>query len=321
MIEIHGCKVTFYPPAGAAYLMGDFTDWDETPLPISAAITLEFPPGAYIEYAFLDAQKRPVADPDQLQRPEHAWYEYHRCVTLPGNMFTAPSRSVKLRGQLIQQTLTSKVFGTQRTCYLYEPCVPPQMTLYVQDGEAYYQRLRFHEVVDALLEQGAILPVRLVMLEPHDRVREYWFNHAYEAFLLDEVMPHIAQRFGVTAQNGLWGASLGGLVSVWLAWQHPHLFSVVGSQSGCFTATPQGNDPHHDPEWLTAQFARTPTLPVRFYLDTGQIEWLLAPNRRFAALLADKKYTHYYAERPSGHTWATWEQGLVPGVRFLIPSE
>jgi enterochelin esterase-like enzyme len=36
-------------------------------------------------------------------------------------------------------------------------------------------------------------------------------------------------------------------------------------------------------------------------MQTGQIEWLLAPNRRFAAVLADKGYCHIYEELPSGH--------------------
>lgn len=90
------------------------------------------------------------------------------------------------------------------------------------------------------------------------------------------------------------------------------------SQSGCFTVDPQGNDYYHDAEWLTAQFACTRRLPVRFYLETGQIEWCVAPNRRFAAMLADKGYQHGYYERPSGHNWATWKQGLAPALRYLF---
>ena len=48
------------------------------------------------------------------------------------------------------------------------------------------------------------------------------------------------------------------------------------------------------------KFAASEPLPVRFYLGTGQIEWLLAPNRRFAAMLVDKGYPHCYKERPGG---------------------
>lgn len=133
--------------------------------------------------------------------------------------------------------------------------------------------------------------------------------------------PPVDHRYGSTPEQGLWGASMGGLVSAWLAWRNPHLFPKVGCQSGCFTAHPEGGNEYHDPEWLTEQFAATPSLPVCFYLQTGQIEWLLAPNRRFAAVLADKGYFSIYEELPSGHNWATWEQGLEPGLIFLFGQE
>ena len=191
--------------------------------------------------------------------------------------------------------------------------------MYVQDGEAFYRKLRIHEVVEVLIERNLIQPVRLVMIEPEDRTHEYRFDERYEAFLLREVMQVIEQEYAVTSEQGLWGASLGGLVSTWLAWKHPHLFSKVASQSGCFTAILGGNDYYHEPEWLTEQMYQSPSRPLRFYQETGQIEWLLAPNRRFAAMLADKGYVYSYSECPSGHNWETWEQGLAPGLMYLFP--
>ncbi|WP_436410721.1 alpha/beta hydrolase-fold protein, partial [Thermus scotoductus] len=52
----------------------------------------------------------------------------------------------------------------------------------------------------------------------------------------------------------------------------------------------------------------------RIYLEVGLLEWLLAPVRRVAALLADRKVPHAYRERPSGHNWVTWKQALAPGL-------
>ena len=46
MVEIEGRFVTFTPPTDAAYLMGDFTDWDDESLPIAGPVTIEFPPEA-----------------------------------------------------------------------------------------------------------------------------------------------------------------------------------------------------------------------------------------------------------------------------------
>jgi enterochelin esterase family protein len=318
MLQIQDRYVTFIPPQGAAYLIGDFTDWDEDPVPITGPLTLEFPQGAYVEYAFMDVHKQPMADPENAETPKNPWYDYHRSFTLPHNHFRTPPRPKYFRGLVSEHTIESRSLESQRTYYVYEPATTPVATVYVQDGEAYYCKLRFHEVAEALIEQGTIQAIRLVMVEPQDRTAEYWFNERYEAFLISELVPQIEHDYTLTPERGLWGASLGGLMSAWLAWRNPQLFTKVASQSGCFTAAPQEGDYYHDPEWLTEQFAATPLRPLRFYVETGQIEWLLAPNRRFAAMLADKGYPHCYQERPSGHNWATWEQGLEPGLKYLF---
>ena len=319
MIEIRNqCTVTFTPPQGASYLIGDFSNWKQAPLPIDKALTLEFPEGAYVEYAFLDKHGKPLADPDNPRIPAYPWHSYDRYVTLPHNTFVPPPRSQPLRGKLATHMTSSQIFQSQRTWFVYEPPVFPSTTLYVQDGVGFCQGLKFHEVADALLAQERIEPTRLVMVEPQDRHSEYWFSQQYETFLLTEVLPQVDRLYGKTKERATWGASLGSLTANWLAWKHPDIFSKVGSQSGCFKAHPDGGNEYVDTEWFTEQFAQTDRLPLRFYLQTGQIEWLLAANRRFVAVLADKKYQHKYEELPSGHCWATWEQGLVPGLEFLF---
>ena len=92
MIEVQDRFVTFIPPQDAKYLMGDFTDWDEKPLAISQPIVLEFPPGAYVEYAFLDFNQQPLTDLANPERPKNPWYDYHRAITLPNNRFQTPLR-------------------------------------------------------------------------------------------------------------------------------------------------------------------------------------------------------------------------------------
>jgi len=319
MIDIRNKHmITFVPPQGAAYIIGDFTNWKQAPMPITGPLTLDFPNGAYIEYAFLDSNQRPLTDPDNSCTPEYPWHAYDRYVTLPHNTFTRPPRSYPLRGKLTTHTIFSPALQSQRTYFVYEPSIFPTTTLYVQDGAGYCHGLKFHEIVDALLTQERIEPIRLVMIEPEDRHSEYWFCEKFEAFLLTEVLSEVDHLYGETRARALWGASLGGLTSIWLAWKHPEIFTKVSSQSGCFKAHPEGGDEYADPEWFTEQFARTKHLPVRCYLQTGQIEWLLGANRRFAAVLADKNYSHKYDELPSGHGWATWEQGLVPGLEFLF---
>ncbi len=313
-----GRYVTFVPPEGAAYLIGDFTDWNKRPIPLSGPVTLEFPEGAYVEYAFMDAHRKPFPDPDNPNEAQNPWWSYPRAVTLPGHAFTEPPRPTLRRGKVHRYKLASKAFGTDRRYYVYEPPEPPEVTLFVQDGVAYYRTARLHEVAEALLERGEARPARIVFVEPKDRSKEYWFNPTYEAFLLEEVLPEVERQYGPTPERGLWGASLGALVSAWLAFRNPEVFQLVGMQSAALKADPHGGDSYNDPEWLTQQYARSERLPLRFYVETGVIEWLLGANRRFAGMLFDKGYPHAYHERPSGHNWVTWKQGLEPGIRYLL---
>ncbi|GEM88036.1 alpha/beta hydrolase [Meiothermus granaticius] len=317
MVEVHPRSVTFTPPPNARYLVGDFTDWSRRPIPIEAPLTLEFPPAAYLEYAFLDQNRRPFPDPDNPHLAQNPWWTYPRAIEMPGFHYDPPPLP-PTPVEVQRHRLESKAFGKTRRYYVYQPSRPAQTTLYIHDGVAYFRTAKFAEIAEALSQRNELRPVRMVFVEPDNRREEYWFSLRYEAYLLDEVLPEVERNYGPTPERGLWGASLGGLVSLWMAWRHPSLFQAVGTQSACLTASPTGGDSFQDPEWLTEQYAASARLPLRLYCETGQIEWLLAPNRRFAAVLADKGYPHAYTERPSGHNWMTWRQGLVPGLRFLF---
>src|SRR5947209_5709952 len=118
MIHIQGRFVTLIPPVGAAYVIGDFTDWDERPLPITGPMTLEFPPGAYVEYAFMDTHKQPMTDPSNPHVPRNPWYDYHRSITLPHNSFKMPPRPQTFRESVSAHAITSRIFKRQRTYYV-----------------------------------------------------------------------------------------------------------------------------------------------------------------------------------------------------------
>jgi hypothetical protein len=63
VVEIGKRRVTFYPPPQAKALIGDFTDWERNPIPLKGPLTLEFPEGAYVEYAYLDEEGKPFPTP------------------------------------------------------------------------------------------------------------------------------------------------------------------------------------------------------------------------------------------------------------------
>jgi enterochelin esterase family protein len=164
---------------------------------------------------------------------------------------------------------------------------------------------------------GSILPLRIVFSEPRQREREYRFDPDLERLVLNGVPASLAGLGGPVC-SAVWGASLGGLAALWLALEHPDVFTAVAAQSPALLAEPGGSDAHADPEWLLVRYHQATRLPERLSIQAGLLEWLLPPVRRFAAVLAEQGTAHEYREYPSGHNWHTWRLGIEAGLIDLF---
>ncbi len=333
-VSVTGTRVTFTPPPGAAALIGDFTDWDKQP-PIEVVgtqpVTLTLPRGAWAEYAWLGTDGQPFADPDNPQKSLNPWWTYPRAAEV-GHYLQHPlwaGEAPRERGTAHRLSWDGAVFAGKRRGYVYTPphYDPALMypVYYVQDGVAFYRTGKLGELLDRALAQGLITPAVLVFVEPLDRNDEYYLSDRYFDFLVSEVLPQVETGFSVrrdAAGRGLWGASLGGLISLYTAWQHPDWFGKVISHSGALIASPEGRrgqriDTTQAGEWLLEQLRLKPPHHLQLSLNSGTLEWLLAPNRRMAALLQDLGVRHQYREYPSGHNWVTWRQALPEALLFM----
>jgi enterochelin esterase-like enzyme len=348
--QITRTTLDFIAPAGAVSLMGDFTDWDRFPAlpvdPTTQRVSLEVPRNSWVEFAWLDAQGKPFADPEAA-KTQNPWYAWARGVEV-GTYARHPMLEGRLEGKSkLENTLEHQqgphqtgtvhrhswqgtVFAGTRRAYIYTPPhYDPQNqypVYYVQDGVAFYRTGRLGEVLDHLLERGHIAPAVLVFLEPNDRNLEYYLNPLYPVFLETEVLPYIEAHFAVrrdAAGRGLWGASLGGLISLYTALERPELYSRVISHSGAFIAqhgavTPQGkHDTTHAPESLLERITAHPPQHLQIALDCGTLEWLCGPNRRMAAALHDHKIPHQYLEYANGHNWVGWRNALPEALLYM----
>jgi enterochelin esterase-like enzyme len=331
-VSVQGQQVIFSPPAGAVALLGDFTDWMKKPaLPVveGQSITLTLPRGAWVEYAWLDAAGQPFADPDNGQKSLNPWWPYPRAVAVGEHarhpLWLRPDAT--RRGTAHRLTWEGGVFPGTRRAIVYTPHghdpARPTPVYYVQDGVAFYRTGRLGELMDRALEAGQASGAVLVFVEPGDRSAEYYLNDRSLDFLRGEVFPRVEGELATVSERGLWGASLGGLLSLHLGSAHPELFSRVVSHSGAFIARPgaadQGGtiDTTTAGEWLRGRLEATPPRHLRVSLDTGTLEWLTAPNRRMAAALADAGVGHQYREYPSGHTWVTWREALPEAFLYM----
>lgn len=331
-VSVSGQKVTFTPPAGAVGLIGDFTDWFKraalVPSNKHENITLTLPRGAWIEFAWINAQGEAFADPEHDLKSLNPWWNYPRAVSVGEyqrhSLWQQPAATQT--GTAHRLTWQGKIFpGTRRaivyTPYQHQPNQPLPI-YYVQDGVAFYRTGKLGEVMDRAVELGLAEKAVLVFLEPNNRDLEYYLNDQYLEFLTSEVFPQVEGIYAQPSVRGLWGASLGGLISLYLGSQHPKLFSKVVSHSGAFIAHPSaisnGNiDTTNSGEWLYQTLKNNPPRHLQTSLDVGIVEWLTGPNRRMASLFSDLFLEHQYREYPSGHNWITWREALPEAFLYM----
>ncbi|THF88029.1 esterase family protein [Deinococcus sp. KSM4-11] len=331
-VSVSGQHVTFSPPAGAVGLIGDMTDWRKRePIPVAGGepVVLSLPRGAWVEYAWVDGAGEAFADPDNPQKSLNPWWTYPRAAVV-GAYARHPlwlGDDAAQKGTAHRLSWPGEVFPGTRRAIVYTPHghdpAAPTPVYYVQDGVAFYRTGRLAEVMDRAVERGLVSGAVLVFVEPGDRNEEYYLNDRYLDFLTGEVLPRVEGVHVTPSQRGLWGASLGGLISLHLGSAHPELFSHVASHSGAFIARPDARDASGvintttAGEWLLDCLTATPPTHLKTSLDTGTLEWLVGPNRRMAALFADAGLEHQYREYPSGHNWVTWQGALPEALLYL----
>jgi S-formylglutathione hydrolase FrmB len=155
----------------------------------------------------------------------------------------------------------------------------------------------------------------------------------------------VEKRFPAAAgreNRAIIGISMGGFAVARLALSRPEIFSFAGALSPSIDVCqrrfhlmqwwrltqifgPVGSKTRtaSDPFLLahSADPARTPYI----YLTAGEMEPLLLPNRRFAALLSSRSFAFEFHAKPGGHDWGEWD-AQIPGcmeslLRHLTPNQ
>jgi enterochelin esterase-like enzyme len=321
-------NVTLHIPRWARHVVSDFTDMDRSPHPVDAAkvsrFSFELPDDVYFEYAFLDEDGKMRSDPENDTKAENPWYPNASAILGP-EYVPDPHANVDKgfeRNQPRRHRLKSEALGQERRLIFYTPeghegevlpCV------YVQDGLAYLRVARLAAVLEALLETNLVRPAHLVFIEPLDRTKEYAFNPDYRTFIYDELIPYVERELTTSDERIAMGASLGGLVSTTLALTRPDIFSAVVAQSGAFLGDPHDRDFYRsETSWVLQRLEQGAGREVRFYTETGTIEWLTNINRRVRDVLSAQGYVHRYDERNAGHNWTNWRNGLSQALRFVL---
>jgi predicted alpha/beta superfamily hydrolase len=168
-----------------------------------------------------------------------------------------PSQPSAVTGDLRLHEFRSAIFRNTRMLRVW---LPPRYdaaennarqypVLYLNDGQNLFERATaftgvewgVDETADRLIRQEEIPPLVVVGIDnaQNDRMKEYipyrslqprilWpRGRDYPEFLIGEVMPFVSQRYRIARgpeNTGLGGSSLGALISLYTAMQHPGVF-------------------------------------------------------------------------------------------------
>ncbi|MEQ1564609.1 MAG: alpha/beta hydrolase-fold protein [Myxococcota bacterium] len=235
-------------------------------------------------------------------------------------------------GRIVSFTHTSQVYGGDREIQVYLPSEYAPHKRYplviCHDGRDYLRFASMQTVLDNLIARHEVAPLLMAFTNGHDRNREYGADARQPKYVVEELLPQLRERFGVSEDRedlGVMGASFGGVTSLYTAWTYPGVFGKLLLQSGSFVFTDighHGRSPLFDPvvEFVNAFRSDPGRIDAeRVFLSCGQFESLIWFNRSLGPLLREAGVDTRFVEASDGHNWIAWRDRLREGLTWLFP--
>lgn len=207
---------------------------------------------------------------------ELRWAEGPNGVAWPGERSVYPHFEGGTRGRITERlTIGTRALRVYLPPGYDENVLKRYPTLYVHDGaNVFFPEEAFSgvewgvdEALDTLDAASIVDQVIVVALHPTKDRREAEYTaegwDVYAADLRGAVVPGVDAAFRTLPaprNRAVMGSSLGGVVSLWLAWQHADCFGMAACLSSSFGLVDD----------LVPLLWRAPEVPdIRVYLDTG----------------------------------------------------
>ena len=237
-------------------------------------------------------------------------------------------------GRIEEIGVASAAFGETRGVRVYLPAGHDAGRAYplvvVHDGDDYVAYADLPVVLDNLIDEGAIPPVIVALVQTRDRLGEYSGSRAHARFLVQELLPALGARWRIAAaaeERVLLGASLGAVASLSTAFRFPGAFGGLVLKSGSFILDERklARRPHavfHRIARLMRALARVPELPgTRAFVSTGELEGLADENRALAEFLRARGVDVLFKSAWDGHHWHNWRDQLRDGLTWVLRPE
>ena len=181
-------------------------------------------------------------------------------------------------------------------------------------------------ILDNLIAAKKIGPMVAVFISNMgQRNRDLGGYAPFADFVALELIPWVRGNYRIKEGPShvvLAGSSRGGLAASHCAFYHSDVVGNVLSQSGAYWVRNDDRDP---PPWplsvdsgdLVLSFRNGSRLPIKFYMEVGRFDSLLAINRELRDILLVKGYPITYSEFDGGHDYFYWRGSLADGLIAL----
>ncbi|MEL6963427.1 MAG: alpha/beta hydrolase-fold protein, partial [Pseudomonadota bacterium] len=237
-------------------------------------------------------------------------------------------------GHIDTLIVESQAFGEIREEQLYLPAGYDVSKSYpliiIHDGDDFVAHGDLVNSLDNLIDAQDIPPVIVALVQSRDRLGEYAGGRRHARYLVQELLPVLSDRYGLSeepADRVLLGASLGAVASLATAFRYPGVFGGLVLQSGSFILDRRKLDdrPHpvfHRIARLVLALKRAPNLAdTRAFVSTGELEGLADENRALASFLRERGVDVLFKSAWDGHHWQNWRDQLRDGLRWVFRPE
>ena len=228
-------------------------------------------------------------------------------------------------GRIDTIAFRSRILGRSHPVFVYTPPGYSRTReryplLILTDGGEYLTLALMQHVLDNLIADRRMAPIVAAFIDPRTDIRDnntskrmtdYAMSDAFVTFLTGELRPSLLKKYRITkspAQTGIMGASLGGLIATYAAYQHPEVFGLCAAQSPSYW---------WNNEAIVSLVRDGPRKRVKFYIDSGTFGDAQENTRAMRSVLEQKGYLFHYAEYPEGHNWANWRSRIGGILEFF----
>jgi len=270
---------------------------------------------------------------DPLNTNEYAGWSYVELPNAPPQPWITKQSGVPA-GRKITEKFKSETLRAEYALSIYTPPgydknSRPCWLLIAFDGGF----RRMETTLDNLLAAGKIPPIVVVGVQNLSAQTRAWdldCSDQFATFLVEELVPWARKSYRVyddAAHTIVGGISLGGKMAAYCGLKHSRVFGKVLSQSGSFLTAVRQESPTplwdgEAPGMLVAEFVRSPSLPLEFYIEVGRYETTLPfshllETRRLRDVLNAKGYRVSYSEFVGGHNEVCWRGSFADSIMAL----